>query len=255
MQVSGQDAIDEMSDYMKPTGKPTIRLWDSLAGMNRQIGNELTGKSSFHDLTSEQRKNIRRDIYLFSESMLKLIKKKEVTDPAEVSAMSSLAKKMSNETKYIPTWVKFAVALALGLGTMIGWKRIVVTVGEKIGKTHLTYAQGASAEIVAMGTILTADKLGLPVSTTHILSSGVAGTMWANKSGLARRHRPQHPAGLGADVAGMRAARVSAVRRLVLHTVQPVRREVVVGQDGILRPVVNRPRVSGPLLLQSESCA
>ncbi len=184
MQVSGQDAIDEMSDWMKPTGKPTIRLWDSLAGINRQIGNELEGKTGFRDLTSDQRKNTRRDIYLYSESMLKLIKKKEITDPTEAAAIGDLAKKMNNETKYIPTWVKFAVAIALGLGTMIGWKRIVVTVGEKIGKTHLTYAQGASAEIVAMGTILAADNLGLPVSTTHILSSGVAGTMWANKSGL-----------------------------------------------------------------------
>ena len=67
---------------------------------------------------------------------------------------------------------------------MIGWKRIVVTVGEKIGKSHLTYAQGASAELVAMGTILAADHLGLPVSTTHVLSSGIAGTMAANRSGL-----------------------------------------------------------------------
>src|SRR6185437_15663314 len=87
-------------------------------------------------------------------------------------------------TKFIPTWVKVAVALALGLGTMVGWKRIIVTVGEKIGKTHLTYAQGASAELVAMFTILAADGYGLPVSTTHVLSSGVAGTMAANKSGL-----------------------------------------------------------------------
>jgi PiT family inorganic phosphate transporter len=70
------------------------------------------------------------------------------------------------------------------MGTMIGWKRIVVTVGEKIGKTHLTYAQGASAEITAMITIWMADNLGLPVSTTHVLSSGIAGTMAANKSGL-----------------------------------------------------------------------
>jgi PiT family inorganic phosphate transporter len=76
------------------------------------------------------------------------------------------------------------VAIALGLGTMIGWKRIVVTVGERIGKTHLTYAQGASAEIVAMATIGAAEMYGLPVSTTHVLSSGVAGTMVANKSGL-----------------------------------------------------------------------
>jgi PiT family inorganic phosphate transporter len=81
-------------------------------------------------------------------------------------------------------WVIIGVALALGGGTMIGWKRIVVTVGERIGKTHLTYAQGACAELVAMFTIFGADKLGLPVSTTHVLSSGVAGTMWANRSGI-----------------------------------------------------------------------
>ena len=87
-------------------------------------------------------------------------------------------------TKFIPTWVKVAVALALGLGTMIGWKRIVVTVGEKIGKQHLTYAQGAAAEITAMLTIWGADHLGMPVSTTHVLSSGIAGTMAANHSGL-----------------------------------------------------------------------
>jgi phosphate/sulfate permease len=77
-----------------------------------------------------------------------------------------------------------SVAIALGLGTMVGWKRIVVTVGEKIGKTHLTYAQWACAEVVAMLTIGAADSFGLPVSTTHVLSSGVAGTMAANGSGL-----------------------------------------------------------------------
>jgi PiT family inorganic phosphate transporter len=94
------------------------------------------------------------------------------------------ARRLDGITKFIPEWVKFAVALALGLGTMIGWKRIVVTVGEKIGKEHLTYAQGASAELVAMTTIGVADIFGLPVSTTHVLSSGVAGTMAANRSGL-----------------------------------------------------------------------
>ena len=87
-------------------------------------------------------------------------------------------------TRYIPAWVKFVVAFSLGLGTMVGWKRIVVTVGEKIGKSHLTYAQGASAELVAAATIGAADVFGLPVSTTHVLSSGVAGTMAANGSGL-----------------------------------------------------------------------
>jgi phosphate/sulfate permease len=84
----------------------------------------------------------------------------------------------------IPFWVKVAVALALGLGTMVGWKRIVITVGEKIGKHHMTYAQGAAAELTAMATILGASSFGLPVSTTHVLSSGVAGTMAASGSGL-----------------------------------------------------------------------
>src|SRR6201999_2581387 len=102
----------------------------------------------------------------------------------EIKELNTYQKTLQDETKYIPDWVKFAVAIALGCGTMIGWKRIVVTVGEKIGKEHLTYAQGASAELVAMATIGLADKYGLPVSTTHVLSSGIAGTMAANKSGL-----------------------------------------------------------------------
>jgi len=103
---------------------------------------------------------------------------------AEVATLNAYKKELDSSTKFIPAWVKVAVALALGLGTMIGWKRIVVTVGEKIGKEHLTYGQGASAELVAMGTIAAADMYGLPVSTTHILTSGVAGTMAANGSGL-----------------------------------------------------------------------
>jgi PiT family inorganic phosphate transporter len=102
----------------------------------------------------------------------------------EWAALDNYKSKVDKATKYIPDWVKVAVALALGLGTMVGWKRIVVTVGEKIGKEHLTYAQGAAAGLVAMGTIFGATSFGLPVSTTHILASGVAGTMAANGSGL-----------------------------------------------------------------------
>jgi PiT family inorganic phosphate transporter len=100
------------------------------------------------------------------------------------AVLANYKKHLDLSTKFIPGWVKVAVAMALGLGTMIGWKRIVVTVGEKIGKDHLTYGQGAAAEITAMATIMTADGLGLPVSTTHVLSSGVAGTMAANHTGL-----------------------------------------------------------------------
>jgi hypothetical protein len=102
----------------------------------------------------------------------------------EDKVLTNYQKKLDVATKFIPLWVKVAVALALGMGTMVGWKRIVVTVGEKIGKDHLTYAQGASAELVAMATIIAADNFGLPVSTTHVLSSGIAGTMVANGSGL-----------------------------------------------------------------------
>lgn len=129
--------------------------------------------------------NTRNDMYLIGEA-LKLVEKQKPLplQDAEMTAVKSYHKAIDNATKFISTWVKVAVALALGLGTMVGWKRIVVTVGEKIGKTHLTYGQGASAELVAMGTIFTADSLGLPVSTTHVLSSGVAGTMVANGSGL-----------------------------------------------------------------------
>ena len=103
---------------------------------------------------------------------------------ADVEVLKNYKKQIDSATKFIPNWVKVAVTMALGLGTMVGWKRIVVTVGSKIGKDHLTYAQGAAAEITAMATIGAADWFGMPVSTTHVLSSGVAGTMAANPSGL-----------------------------------------------------------------------
>ncbi|MGH6746890.1 inorganic phosphate transporter [Novosphingobium sp.] len=129
--------------------------------------------------------NIRNDMYLASEAIKGLGKQKpEALSEGAQKTLATYKTSLDAGTRFIPTWVKIAVAFALGLGTMVGWRRIVVTVGEKIGKTHLTYAQGAAAELVAMGTILGADHLGLPVSTTHVLSSGVAGTMAANRSGL-----------------------------------------------------------------------
>jgi len=182
--LSGQDATDELSAYLKTTGRASAKTFGALAGRNREVAIELADRSSFSDLTVDQRKGFRSDIYLLSESIGKLIKQHKITDPAEAKALSKYQGSLQKETKYIPVWVKFAVAISLGFGTMIGWKRIVVTVGEKIGKEHLTYAQGASAELVAMATIGLADKFGLPVSTTHVLSSGIAGTMAANRSGL-----------------------------------------------------------------------
>ncbi|WP_448834219.1 inorganic phosphate transporter [Camelimonas sp. ID_303_24] len=130
-------------------------------------------------------RNIRNDLYLASEAIRLLTKdSKSGLTVAQAATLKAFKTELDAATRFIPLWVKIAVALALGLGTMVGWKRIVVTVGERIGKSHLTYAQGASAELVAAGTIFAADVYGLPVSTTHVLSSGVAGTMAANRSGL-----------------------------------------------------------------------
>jgi PiT family inorganic phosphate transporter len=179
-----QIAADELSAYLKTTGKMTDRTFAAVGTKCREISEILKGKKSLSELSADERRILRSDLYLTSESLGKLIKQKKMEGPAEVKATADLKKHMDKITKFIPLWVKVAVALALGLGTMIGWTRIVVTVGEKIGKEHLTYAQGASAELVAMGTILAADQLGLPVSTTHVLSSGIAGTMAANRSGL-----------------------------------------------------------------------
>ena len=139
---------------------------------------------SFDELSDSERRAGRKDLYLVANTIAKLNKGKKITDPDEAATAAKLQKDLDAVTKYIPAWVTYAVALALGLGTTVGWKRIVVTVGEKIGKTHLSYAQGACAELIAMLTIKLADVGGWPVSTTHVLSSGVAGTMAANKSGL-----------------------------------------------------------------------
>jgi PiT family inorganic phosphate transporter len=159
--------------------------YPSLAVLVRDISNQITQYGSFARLPSEAVGNTRNDMYLVSEAVRNLMKDKEnqlSTD--EVATLNTYKGALDTATKFIPTWVKIVVAIALGLGTMIGWKRIVVTVGEKIGKTHLTYAQGACAEITAAATIAAADGYGLPVSTTHVLSSGIAGAMAANGSGL-----------------------------------------------------------------------
>jgi inorganic phosphate transporter, PiT family len=179
-----QIAADELSSYLKTSGKVTDRTFAAIGTKCREISEILTGKNTLADLSGDQRRILRSDLYLTSEALGKLIKQHKLENAAEQKTVATLKGHMDKLTKFIPAWVKVAVALALGLGTMIGWKRIVVTVGEKIGKEHLTYAQGASAELVAMGTILAADHMGLPVSTTHVLSSGIAGTMFANRSGL-----------------------------------------------------------------------
>ena len=159
--------------------------YPSLAALVRDIADQVTKYGSLAKMPAGTVGNTRNDMYLASEAIRFIMKDKESDlSSEEVRTLNAYKLSLDAATKFIPTWVKVAVAIALGLGTMVGWKRIVVTVGEKIGKTHLTYAQGACAEITAAATIAAADVYGLPVSTTHVLSSGIAGTMAANGSGL-----------------------------------------------------------------------
>jgi inorganic phosphate transporter, PiT family len=159
--------------------------YPSLAVLIQDIDKEVKQYGSIAKIPVAAVGNTRNDMYLADEALRNLMKDKDSDlSKDEVASLNAYKQSLDASTKFIPIWVKIAVAIALGLGTMVGWKRIVITVGEKIGKTHLTYGQGAAAELVAAVTIAGADMYGLPVSTTHILSSGVAGTMAANGSGL-----------------------------------------------------------------------
>jgi len=182
--ASNEAARHVLTEYVR-TKAVTSEVVPALAAMTGSIGEQVKSHGTFAEVPAEQVGNVRNDMYLVSEAIRFLDKDESVKFDADTKAnVTAFKKEIDGATKFIPLWVKVAVAIALGLGTMVGWKRIVVTVGEKIGKTHLTYGQGASAELVAMTMIGAADMYGLPVSTTHVLSSGVAGTMAANKSGL-----------------------------------------------------------------------
>ena len=153
----------------------------------RDLGTALAGRASFADLSADERWEVRTKMVELGASVRTLLRQfKERIPAGERKELQTLSRQLSRPVEYVPEWVVMGVAICLGLGTMFGWERIVVTVGEKIGKEHLTYAQGGVAELVAATTIAMADRLGMPVSTTHVLSSGVAGTMWANGSGLRR---------------------------------------------------------------------
>jgi PiT family inorganic phosphate transporter len=196
-----QQAANVLDHYIKPgavVGDPRedvanyVRTKDftenTVLAMRDLVNGISTETANYHELRyipQDQVRNFRNDMYLVSEA-LRIMQKSKVHEfsASDTAVLANYKKHIDYATKFIPTWVKVAVALALGLGTMIGWKRIVITVGEKIGKDHLTYGQGAAAEITAMLTIGAADMYGLPVSTTHVLSSGVAGTMAANGTGL-----------------------------------------------------------------------
>ena len=178
------DPRDDLTAYIR-TREFNANTMLALRSLISDVGNETALYKALKNVPPDMTRNFRNDMYVVSDT-IRLIQKsgKAQFSADDLKILGNYKRHVDLATKFIPLWVKVAVAMALGLGTMIGWKRIVVTVGEKIGKDHLTYGQGAAAEITAMATIGAADYFGLPVSTTHVLSSGIAGTMAANRTGL-----------------------------------------------------------------------
>lgn len=173
-----------LEEYLE--GEPfTGQVIQAMALQSASLQQQFGSLRSFLDLPAEQRWGVRTDCMLLVRSLERTREEGHLTcTPAQFEELTRFQNDLNLLIEYVCDWVKLAVALALGLGTMVGWKRVVVTVGEKIGKSGLTYGQGLVAQTVTMGTILAGDAWGMPMSTTHVLSSGVAGTMLANQSGL-----------------------------------------------------------------------
>jgi PiT family inorganic phosphate transporter len=178
------DSRDAVGDYLRDHRMAPDTIW-ALAALSADIARQVREYGSFEAVPAQAVQNVRNDMYLAGDALRLIAKTGEGSfNEEEEAALTEFGNFLKDATKYIPDWVKIAVAIALGLGTMVGWRRVVVTIGERIGKQHLSYGQGASAEVVAMATIGAADLFGTPVSTTQVLSSGVAGTMAANGSRL-----------------------------------------------------------------------
>ncbi|BAI76300.1 inorganic phosphate transporter (plasmid) [Azospirillum sp. B510] len=182
--ASAEEARRLVGDALRTKELNRPEVYGALAVLSADIAQGVRNYGAIKHVPAEATSNMRNDMYLAADAVRLLPKAGATLPEAEAATLKSYQEALNAGTRFIPDWVKFSVAVALGLGTMVGWRRIVVTVGERIGKQHLAYAQGASAELVAAGTIGLAEVYGLPVSTTHILSSGVAGTMAANGSGL-----------------------------------------------------------------------
>ena len=172
----------------KKVDQPAV--YGALGTLSQDLSGRIAGYGALSRVPAAATPNLRNDMYLVLDAT-KLVGTDKGAEArftaADMATIKEYSGKLEQGTRFIPTWVKVTVALALGLGTMVGWRRIVVTVGEKIGTTHLTYGMGAAAELTAAATILLADRYALPVSTTHVLSSGVAGASIANGAGLQAR--------------------------------------------------------------------
>ncbi|MBX9795582.1 inorganic phosphate transporter [Sphingomonas sp.] len=181
-------ARDQLASALKTKSAEGAEIQAALATVSRETARALRTAGTMAKLSPGTIQSVRTDMYLaLDASKLALKAPNAKFTETEKTAITDYQHGLEGATRYIPMWVKVAVAIALGLGTMVGWKRIVVTVGERIGKSHLTYGMGAVAELVTAMTITLAERFGLPVSTTHILSSGVAGASVANGAGLQAR--------------------------------------------------------------------
>lgn len=159
-----------------------LQLLNDVETNSAQAASLLKTKIRVNEVPLEERFTIRKNILMVTKSCKALIDKGNLTiSKNDLKNLNTSLNEVKTVIEYAPKWVIIMIAISLGLGTMIGWKRIVKTVGEKIGKQHMSYAQGASAEIVAAVTVGLSSWKGLPVSTTHVLSSGIAGTMVAKK--------------------------------------------------------------------------
>lgn len=187
-QLAPSDRVDApqavLTTYLR-THQRNADVLPALAQVTGHLGETLTRYGAMARIPADRVPEVRDEMYLAAQTIKHLQADAMLILPAATQQnLTALRHALESATQFIPAWVKIAVAIALGLGTMVGWRRIVATLGEKIGKHPLNYAQGVSAQLVAMGTIGAADAFGLPVSTTHVLSSGIAGTMAANRSGL-----------------------------------------------------------------------
>ncbi len=172
----GKDANHTLPQIFKCDTQATLAAIETL-------DQRLNNVDSYRQLNVDERRQVRRLLLCIDDTAKKVSKMPSISSK-EQDDLNKLRKDLTATTEYAPTWVIVAVALALGVGTMIGWKRIVLTVGEKIGQKGMTYAQGMMAQITAAVSIGVASMTGMPVSTTHVLSSAVAGTMLATRSGL-----------------------------------------------------------------------
>ena len=165
-----------------PLAEPDRKKLTESIAMNQRLQTSFSSLANVDEIKKEDRFVVRKDLLVMTRNLSDLMKKEEARiSESDKKTIKDYLKKLTKVTDYAPGWVIFMISLSLGCGTMIGWKRIVKTIGEKIGKQHLTYAQGASAELVAASTIGLSSYFGWPVSTTHVLSSGIAGSMVASK--------------------------------------------------------------------------